>query len=138
MLTKTFATIDASGENFSPTKWEASAKIVCSSKRERGELGSNGRFKGLPFPEGSGSYDLVKDCENENDIYSGSNDEFWATVIRVVTAAKTLNAEYVELSMTIFYKDQCNLWFDAEAIARLYSLGVPLGISCVEDKDAGE
>jgi hypothetical protein len=133
MIVKTFASIEASGDDFSPAQWEKEAKIKCSLKHERGEIGTRGRFKGLPYPDGYGSFNFVEDHKN-TDLYTGENDEFWSAISRAVDAARTLRAEDISMTVTIFYSAQCNLWFDVASISRLNALNIPIAISCVEDK----
>lgn len=133
MSVEVFASINAAGDQFSPKAWETSASIICKSKTELGELQSRGQFKGQLAPRGFGLFELSS-TEASQDLFKGGSIAFWSRLQLIVEAARQLHADDLDLSITIFYKGQCNFAFDTTAIAGLYRLGVPLLISCVEDK----
>jgi hypothetical protein len=127
-----FASIDASGENFSPKSWEKSANIVCTQKTEVGEIKTRGRYKDKPSPLGIGIY---KFSSGEPDSAVCAGDEaFWKRILCIVETARQLGADDIDLSMTVFYKGQCNFDFNTTSLAGIHRLGIPLLISCVEDR----
>src|SRR5262245_57905011 len=104
MLTNTLASIVLFGEKFSPSKAEQKIGILFTEKHEVGEIGSEGRFKGKPYPFGYAVIGTSAKVENPHQI-----EMLLETILPHMDMLRNMGVRYGKLQLTYGYSSQCNL-----------------------------
>jgi hypothetical protein len=113
------------GERFSPRRAEEATGHSLAQKREPGELGVRGRYRGQPLPYGAAWLEVPPDVEPARRIaWLIEQAEHHLVTLR------ELGATLCKLHLDVRYWDQCNLTFRPQELARIAALGVPFTITC--------
>ena len=108
----------ATGDYFSPSALEISLGIRLVKKQEKGEIGTNGRYKDARLPTGS----CIIEMDNNDDL------------INFIESNMALLLKYgitdMILDISVEYSDQCNFEFTSDWLARISRLNIPVSISC--------
>jgi hypothetical protein len=118
------------GDYFSPMQFEANSGYRLSQKIEPGQIGTLGKYKGAPYPYGSGNLEF----ENVNE-----SRELFAVDPRVIDLLLSRREWLVQLGVTdirihfdVEYEGQCNLELSCPHIGLLARLGIPVTITCYQ------
>ncbi len=116
------------GEQFSPRRAEEVIGFNLSDKKEPGEIGLRGQYKGMPLPYGSAFVRVPAEIEQTRRlpwlIEFAENHR---------SALQALGASLCKLHLDVRYLEQCNLEFDSGELARIVALGVLFTIACWEN-----
>lgn len=117
------------GEHFAPSEAEKISGVTFDEKKERGDIGVIGKYKGIPIPYGSASINFVHPG-GEADLLPV--DMPLLNILECfIPSFRTTGAEEITLVVNVFYTVQCNLELSPELLQRLAGLGIPLCISTV-------
>ena len=119
------------GERYSPSKAERLSKLCFLEKNEPEEIGTVGRFKGLPLPYGSST--LWPPCQITPDNADYGTEWLVDKLIEHRSAFKAAGADTIILSLDVYHDGQCNLEFSPELLRKIADSSVPMILSCYED-----
>jgi hypothetical protein len=120
MITRTQISFVASGETFRPSTVSA----PFSEAEEPGAIGRIGRYRGVPVPFGSASFD-VPETEPDGIRY------LHRLVFPLMTALRAAGATDFFIHITYDYHRQCALGFDSNELRMLAEFGCQVGIDCI-------
>jgi hypothetical protein len=123
------------GERFSPRLAEAKTGVSLQGKKEPGEIGSVGRYRGQPLPYGTAEL-----TQPERAQSSGDQAQNW--VLQVLSAHldefRACGATDIVLRLLVEYREQCNLELDADFLEAVGKLRLPLTIAFFEAEPGDE
>lgn len=117
-MVKMNAQLFLSGPNFSPLTLEAKLKCRLTKKREKGDVGKLGRFKGKEYPEGSAV--IVGMDEAQLMDFLEAN----------ISTLRESGASSINIQLNVECKGQCNFELGPEWLLRAGKIGLPIGFSC--------
>ena len=120
MITRTQISCVASGESFRPSAVSA----PFSETEEPGAIGRRGRYRGVPVPAGSASFDVP---ENEQDGIGYLHRQ----VYPLMPALRAAGATDFFVQITYHYDQQCALGFGSDELRLLAEFGCPVSIDCL-------
>jgi hypothetical protein len=125
-----FPSCSLSGEQFSPKRAAEESGVLLQDASEVGELGTLGRYRGLPQPYGMAFVRAPAEIPAAERLS-------WivAAVSRHLPTFRRHGADEVVLDLSVGYKHQCNLVFSPDELRCIADLGIPFTISCVWDDD---
>ncbi|MGY3705018.1 hypothetical protein BW731_02125 [Vagococcus martis] len=118
-----------SGNDFSPNKAEKLIELKFENKIEVGDLILIGKFKDTLSIIGSASLSPFSNQDKFSDDYLINFIELLSENIDIL---KSCGVQNFDLSLGIFYKDQCNFSFSSQIIKLLNQTGLTLNISCFQ------
>lgn len=118
MILRTQITFSASGESFSPSKLCA----PFSNAHDPGEIGRYGRYRGVPVPYGSASFDAPED-HPEKIAYLHS------VVVPLLPALREAGADHFSLQIS-YHCDSESIGFSKEEIRMLAAFECDIPINC--------
>jgi hypothetical protein len=127
------ATCEIYGPQYSPTKAEELTKVSFAEKNEVGEIGSLGRYRGIPIPYGSST--LLPPCQVIRDNAYYGVQWLLKTIMENRHLFEAAGATHVGLDLNVKHDGQCNLEFSATMLRAMGDSGIGLTISCYEDSD---
>ena len=122
--------LDLWGELFSPREATSATGLVLCDANEPGELGTVGRYRGIPVPYGAASLEPPA-------TVAAADRLGWllAAATPHVDTLRGQGAELWRLHLDVRYQAQCNLEFSPEEVAAVAALRVPLTVTCWEDTE---
>ena len=117
------------GNSFSPKKIEKMTELKLEQKLEVGDLITKGVLKNQFSLMGSAS--LVA-SNGQCDLVDTKLDDFIELLYSNFEILRTSGAENFDLSIGVFYHDQCNLSFSPHIMERIGKMGIDFNISCYE------
>ena len=131
MIEKISVTINFSGEFFSPSRAERETGLTLYKKKEVGDIGVSGKYKGIPIPYGSGNLEPPATLKDNEKI-------LWLANTLETTLSKFIacGADEPHLYVGYFYKDQCNLTLSKKELAAIAKLGIDFCFSCYENTES--
>jgi len=121
-----------SGDTFSPRLAESITGLTFSSKNEPGEIGLNGRYKGLPHPYGMAI--LKAPFDSATKTTSQMPEEWIADALtQHIKDIRSCGATELHVNITVAWKGQCNFGFSEEFLSKIGRLSVHVTVSCYED-----
>jgi hypothetical protein len=127
------ASCDFWGEAFSPSFAEERTGLHFAEKNEAGEIGTLGRYKGVPIPYGSST--LLPPCQVtiENPVYGL---EWLAQAVKQHRQSfEKAGATRIVLDLNVSHDGQCNLEFGGGLLRKIAESGVTLTVSCYENAE---
>ncbi|ULA66706.1 MAG: hypothetical protein LZF62_140006 [Nitrospira sp.] len=120
-----------SGDTFSPRLAESITGLTFSTKNEPGEIGSIGRYKGLPRPYGMA---ILKAPFDSATMTGSQMPEEWIAdaLTQHIKFIRSCGATEIHVSITVAWKGQCNLGFRKDFLSKIGQLNVPMSVSCYE------
>ena len=116
------------GTHFSPSAAERATGMPFTTKHEPGELGSRGRYRGVPMPDGYASRDFSVPPETEDLV--AANSDLLAELERCLPHYRAAGALHVALHYNVCYSSQCNMEFSPALLRRLAALDVVVALTC--------
>ncbi len=115
------------GPTFSPSAAAAEHGFPYENQNEPGEIGTAGRYKDRPIPDGHARVELTK---NSTDGIDSNNVH--TSLARVIETCRRHGATDGHVHLDVKYVGQCNLELPPRLLHLLGSLGLPLTITCYE------
>jgi hypothetical protein len=112
------------GEAFSPAHLANLTSLLLTTQTEPGSIGTIGRYKGKPVPDGSA---MLEGTDLET-VVTALHQHF--DILRQVGVTD------INLTVTLAYTNQCNWEFAPEPLRLLGEMGITLGVTCYEDSSA--
>jgi hypothetical protein len=119
------------GELFSPSEAEKISGVTFDEKKERGDIGIRGKYKGVPIPYGS-AYINFEHPGGDPDLLP-VDMPLLNILERFIPPFRAIGAEDISLWVNVFYTSQCNLELSPELLQKLAGLGIPLCISTMDE-----
>lgn len=123
--------VSISGLSFSPAAAIEEHGIFYDSQNEPGEIGTTGRYKNVPIPEGRARVVLTKDTSKCFD-----SEQVWGPLVGIVDACRRHGASDITVFLDVGYVDQCNFELAPYVVHLIGSLGLTVAISCYEMRAA--
>jgi hypothetical protein len=122
------------GEQFSPSEAEKLTGWAFAEHEEPGSASEDDYDGGLPVTHGWGNYDFgeLNDCSDPSFM------NWLENVKKTIPVLQRAGAERIVLEFLVAYKGQCNLEAQPDFFAAVARLGLPVTMSCWEDKDLPE
>ncbi|GAB5536571.1 MAG: hypothetical protein Rubg2KO_28200 [Rubricoccaceae bacterium] len=121
--------LDLMGGDFSPSKAEQATGVTLHKKREVGDIGERGRYRGQPIPYGSATLDAPLSV-NRGDKLS------WVlgAALQHIETFRQLGADNIKVWIVEYFEPggQMNMAYRPDELAKLGRLGVPLWVSGYE------
>lgn len=124
MVLRTQISLVASGETFRPSTMSA----PFAKAEDPGAIGKSGRYRGVPVPEGSATFD-VPETEKEGIRYLHS------LVYPLMPRLRAAGATDFFIHITYHHDGQCSLGFDTEELRMLAEFGCGVMMDCWENYD---
>ena len=122
MITRTQISLVVSGESFRPSAVSA----PFSETEEPGAIGTRGRYRGVPVPSGSASFD-VPVTEQDGIRY------LHRLVFPLLPALRAAGATDFFIHITYHCEQQCALGFDSDELRLLADFGCQVSIDCLRE-----
>ena len=90
---------------------------------EPGAIGTRGRYRGIPLPAGSASFDVP-------ETEKAGIRHLHGLVFPLVPALRAAGATDFFIHITYHFDDQCALGFDSDELKLLAEFGCPVSIDC--------
>jgi hypothetical protein len=119
MITRAQISFVASGERFRPS----TLNVPYSETEEPGAIGTRGRYRGIPLPEGSASFDVPETAKDGIRYLHG-------LVFPLMPALRAAGATDFFIHITYHFDDQCALGFDSDELKLLAEFGCQVSIDC--------
>jgi hypothetical protein len=127
-MVRVFVSFDVFGDMFSPQKAELATGLAFQKKRVIGELGTYGRYKGQPYPHGSGTLEFSSP--------SGLSDPTFLTWMgRIKDHLEDFTnagATRISFMINVGYIGECKLKMEAPVVKALAGLGLGIGLTFYE------
>ena len=122
-----FVYIALQGDRFSPAEAEQATGLKLSDKKEVGQLGDRGRYKGQPVPYGAARLIAPEDVLPYEKLT-------WVldAALPHIAALRKLGAERAEVWIVEHFDGQMNMSYEPAELEKLARLGFPLCVSCYE------
>jgi hypothetical protein len=130
-----------SGSRFSPAAVVSQTGLELSDAQEPDSIATSGRNKGRPRGYGSAALETRPDLTEPQSLHELLvRFEKHATQLRDQGAEEedgTVSASdrAIYFDAAIYWKDQCNLAYDADVLLKMGQLGLSFWLSCYEDSD---
>jgi hypothetical protein len=124
MVTRTQISLVAIGDTFRPSTIDA----PFSEAEDPGAIGKRGRYRGVPVPSGSASFD-VPETEGDGIRY------LHRLAFPLMPMLRAAGATDFFIRITYHYAKQCTLGFDSEEMQMLADFGCTVSIDCWRDDD---
>src|SRR5947209_985184 len=107
------------GARYSPSLAEQMSGLAFSERNEVGEIGSYGKYKGLPTPYGSSTLKTPPRVAKESP-YDGIE---WLAqaIIKHRPSFEAAGAEDITISAAVYHDGQCNMEFSQKLLTALAS-----------------
>lgn len=129
-MVKIRASFSVAGKKFSPSCFLKMSSVKLVDANEPGDIGTRGRYKGKPTPDGSATIEVSDKAEEDWSRF----DELLTAVESCLNALHEAGAEHMFLSVSLFHDGQCNFAFSKDQLRRIAALSVDLPISCYSDE----
>lgn len=129
-MVKIRASCEASGDNFSPAAFAKMSNVKLVEAPEPGEIGTRGRYRGVPEPYGSATIEVSDKAENDWTRF----DELLTVVENCIGALREAEADDIWISVSLFHDGQCNFGFSKDELKRIAALNIDMPISCYSDE----
>ncbi len=115
------------GDRFSPSEAERVTGLKLSDKREPGQIGQRGRYRGQPLPYGAASLDAPEDVSPPEKLV-------WVLDAATphIALLRDLGADRAEVWIVEHFGGQMNMEYEPEELEKLARLGLPLCVACYE------
>ncbi len=124
MIMRTQISFVASGKTFRPSTID----VPFSEREDPGDIGKLGRYRGVPVPIGSASFN-VPESEEEGIRY------LHGLVFPLIPVLRASGATDFFIHITYQYDHQCALGYDAEEMRMLADFGCEVMIDCWRHDD---
>ncbi|MDC0357839.1 hypothetical protein OAO01_03415 [Oligoflexia bacterium] len=137
MAEKSFVECIFWGEDFSP-KWlesNSNLKFPDSEKNEKGEIGKVGKYRGIPYPYGSASFDVHSPDECISGEWDSPLDIMLDLLAENYTKIRKSGVAEVTILLNIYYVGQCNCSINRQQMQQMIDMEVDFGVSCYADDE---
>jgi hypothetical protein len=114
---------EAMGDSYSPSR----VPFPWTEAHDPGAIGKRGRYRGVPTPYGSSSYQVPADVPIEDRIA-----HLHKMILPLLPKITEAGATSTWVSAGYFYDSQCNLSFSLEELGMLRGLNTRFDVSCYE------
>ena len=127
-MVKIILSLILQGDDFSPNKIKSTCGESMRDFNEPHEIGTIGRYRGIPIPYGSAIIQL-----SENPQEWDALDEMLSFLKERISIYKAAGTEEMTLSLSIFHDGQCNFGFTRDELKLIHDLNVDIMISCYSE-----
>ncbi|HEX2094161.1 MAG TPA: hypothetical protein VHG28_17290 [Longimicrobiaceae bacterium] len=115
------------GKSFSPALAERQTGLSFTERNEVGELGTRGKYEGIPLPFGSATLQAPPEVDPSERL-----DWILDSVLPHAEALRNLGGMEGWLHSTFYFDAQCNLAYPPGQLQKLSQLGIPYTVSCIQ------
>ena len=127
MIEDISASVEISGDKFSPELAEKRTGLSFIKKLVPGDIGKIGRYKNKPLPYGASSLEAPADVDSFDTIIWIAN-----ALKGKVQVLEECGADDIHFLIAFYYKDQCNCVLSAEELKAIAETGLDFHFSCYD------